>query len=114
MTQSAYLRQSRFSNSSITTDRKLNKRDESMIKSSYYEISHSNKFTKRSQSKDLKEELTKDISQKVLFPASNSDRKDITKQGEAKLNSLRQKNSYFFDNPPATNEKSHKKQKDRK
>lgn len=89
ISQSAQLRQSRISNSSIATDRKCIKRDDSMAKSSYYDMSHSN-LLRLSRAKENNQELMKDISQRILFP---SDKKE---KPELKSCTTRQKNSYFF------------------
>lgn len=51
MSQSNQLRQSRLSNSSIKTDRKALKRDDSFQKSNYYDLSNGNNLLKRSMSK---------------------------------------------------------------
>jgi len=53
ISQSNQLRQSRLSNSSLITDRKL-KRDESLIKSNYFDLSHGHNLMKRSMSKEIK------------------------------------------------------------
>lgn len=95
ISQSTQLRQSRISNSSMVTDRKI-RREDSMVKSNYYELS--GKFLNRSRSKDvIKDDISKDISQKVLFPtnSSKSDKKNIPE----KPSNFRNKNSYFFDTP---------------
>jgi hypothetical protein len=65
--QSNQLRQSRFSNSSLKTDRKTIAREESFQRSNYYDMSNSSNLIKRSVSKDNREDLGKDISQKILF-----------------------------------------------
>ena len=73
MSQTAQLRQSRISHSSMVTDRKASRREDSMVKSNYYELSGKN--FRRSRSKDAIREdtpkdISKEISQKVLFPAN--------------------------------------------
>lgn len=80
----------------MATDRKAG-RNESMLKSQYYGLSHGNHLG-RSRSKEAKEDLTKDISQKILFPLDNS-RKDTKAKADEKNASTRNKNSYFFDTP---------------
>ena len=95
ISQTTQFRQSRISNSSMVTDRKI-RREDSMVKSNYYELS--GKFLNRSRSKDvIKDDISKDISQKVLFPtnSSKSDKKNIPE----KPSNFRNKNSYFFDTP---------------
>ena len=55
MSQSHQLRQSRVSNTSLTSDRKTDmKRQESSLKSNYYELSNGGNLIKRSMSKETK------------------------------------------------------------
>ena len=56
---------------------------------------------KRSMSKQLKEDLTKDISQKILFPISNarSDKKEKITKELLKPPQIRNSN-YFFETTP--------------
>ena len=96
VSQTTQLRQSRISNSSMVTDRKFHRREDSMVKSNYYELSGKN--IHRSRSKDvIKEDMTKDISQKVLFPVNGT--KSDQKNEPSKPSNFRNKNSYFFDTP---------------
>jgi hypothetical protein len=81
MSQTAQLRQSRISHSSMVTDRKasmvterkVGRREDSMVKSNYYELSGKNIHRSRSKDaikEDISQDISKDISQKVLFPAN--------------------------------------------
>ncbi len=106
ISQSNQLRQSRLSNSSMKTDRKTLKRDESFQKSHYYQLSNSNNLQKRSISKEIKDDITKDISQKILFPVNvatktngvNSDKKCPLTSNLKKIDQKQIRNSqYFFD-----------------
>jgi len=53
----------------MTTNQKMVQRDNSSIKSNYYDLSNGNNNARRSVSKSvIKEDLIKDISQRILFP----------------------------------------------
>jgi hypothetical protein len=111
ISQTAQLRQSRISNSSLATvtDRKTIKRDDSMLRSSYYELSHGHQPRCTSRSRDKQgEHLSKDLSQRVLFPLNHGRPDRPEGQGESKAN-CRSKNSIFFD---SVQEHSHQTSKD--
>jgi hypothetical protein len=72
-----------------------------MVRSQYYGLSHGPQLT-RSRSKDNKEDLTKDISHKVLFPMNPKLDRRISKADDKKV-SVRSKNSNFFDTPTMDN-----------
>jgi hypothetical protein len=94
------MRQSRLSNSSLKTDRKTLKRDESFQKPNYFELSNSSNLLRRSISKEVKYDISKDISQKILFPTNNginSDKKSSIGDNKVrKIDNKQIKNTQYF------------------
>lgn len=121
MQNSNYLRQSRLSNSSLVTDRKSLKRDESFQKSSYYDLSNNSNLVKRSMSKDInkKDDITKDISQRILFSnediekekTNNNTSTSTSNQNGKKFDKQMKNSQHFFESMQENNEKPKGKQK---
>jgi hypothetical protein len=115
--QSNQLRQSRFSNSSLKTDRKTIAREESFQRYNYYDMSNSSNLIKRSISKDNRDDLGKDISQKILFQNNSgikSEKKSINSNNIKKIENKPIKSSQYFFNSSIHDSNDKLKEKSRK